>query len=576
MIEALQKRRVIRQFLNNYSEEQWKELIPDIFEIAILILHKSFNKILFNKEELKDILEDLRNSDYYKTNQPKKIDMLIKHKTEMDNKINSTQQPNKPELIQKTYTNKQHQIYPSWWHDDQENALKEEIGNQAQFDTSHKKRNKRSHKGHGTNINKSKHKRMYETTPNNSEMNSTYTNCTYTESEYSGKHNKKLVLNKLTKARSKNHYEPKNKITYKISYDKNLQPESIEQKSKDLQRSDNTGGDSNPKHSFKDRTYTPNSSRTNSYYDSYQGENYSQNKEEIPQYKERIQQQSLKQEVKQYSNNQSHISSHTQSLKESQDMVPQMMQNQRQFLGRQQIPIPHPAKNANNQNQYMSNQIEEQNIYQQFPNQRMYRQQYTPNRQHQNQQFNYNPSCHQMQEQMIEQQKIYQGVPSYLENQKIISQHSSINPQIENKQMQQQKYNIAQYKINQDNANNQIHEQNHQQIKQQVNNQIIEEQNHQPKLQMEGSVVKKQIIQYNIHNVIKNPKEERGSLTEENIEQIKNKTYEILHNNDGVSRIKEELYQKNSLQQSNGSDIRHPGEQLSMIEVNEDLRSKFR
>ena len=54
-----------------------------------------------------------------------------------------------------------------------------------------------------------------------------------------------------------------------------------EQKSKDLQRSDNTAGDSNVKQSFKDRTYTPNSSRTNSYYDSYQGENYSQNKAQI-------------------------------------------------------------------------------------------------------------------------------------------------------------------------------------------------------------------------------------------------------------------------------------------------------
>jgi hypothetical protein len=92
MIEALLKRRIIRQFLKNYSEEQWKELIPDVFEIAILTLHKSFNKILFNKEELKDILEDLRNSDYYKTNQPKKIDMLTKHNTNADNKINTTQQ----------------------------------------------------------------------------------------------------------------------------------------------------------------------------------------------------------------------------------------------------------------------------------------------------------------------------------------------------------------------------------------------------------------------------------------------------------------------------------------------------
>ena len=121
-----------------------------------------------------------------------------------------------------------------------------------------------------------------------------------------------------------------------------------------------------------------------------------------------------------------------------------MMQNQRQLLGRQQIPLPHPTKTTNTQNQYISNQIEEQNMYQQFPNQRMYRQQYTPNRQQQNQQFNYNPSYHQMQEQMMEQ-KLYQDVPSYQENQKII-QHSSINPQIENKQMQQQKYNISQYK----------------------------------------------------------------------------------------------------------------------------------
>ena len=232
-----------------------------------------------------------------------------------------------------------------------------------------------------------------------------------------------------------------------------------------------------------------------------------------------------------------------------------MMHNQRQFLGRQQIPVPHPPKNVSNQNQYIPNQVEEQNMYQQFPNQKIYRQQHTPNRQHPNQQFNYNPPLHQMQE-----QQLYQGVPSYSNNQKIISQQSSINPQIENKQMQQQKYNVSQYKINQDSANNQI----------------IHEQKYQPKLQMEGNIEKKQLMQHSIHNVIKKPKEEEGLVVEGNSEQVKHKTYEILNNNENLTRIKEELYQQNNLQQSNGSDIRQPGEQLSMIEVNEDLRSKLR
>ena len=33
MIETLLKRRTIREFLKSYSEEQWKDLIPAVFEI---------------------------------------------------------------------------------------------------------------------------------------------------------------------------------------------------------------------------------------------------------------------------------------------------------------------------------------------------------------------------------------------------------------------------------------------------------------------------------------------------------------------------------------------------------------
>ena len=58
MIDALFKRKICREFIKAYSEELWKQVIPDVFEIGVLSLEKSFNKILFSKEEFKEILDD--------------------------------------------------------------------------------------------------------------------------------------------------------------------------------------------------------------------------------------------------------------------------------------------------------------------------------------------------------------------------------------------------------------------------------------------------------------------------------------------------------------------------------------
>lgn len=59
MIEALNKRKVVREFLKSYTEELWRDIIPDVFEIGVLVLQTSYRKILFDKEELKDILSIL-------------------------------------------------------------------------------------------------------------------------------------------------------------------------------------------------------------------------------------------------------------------------------------------------------------------------------------------------------------------------------------------------------------------------------------------------------------------------------------------------------------------------------------
>lgn len=62
MIDALFKRRPARDFLRKYPTTQWKEIIPDVFEIGVLNLRNSFNTYEFSKTDLQNILLELRNS----------------------------------------------------------------------------------------------------------------------------------------------------------------------------------------------------------------------------------------------------------------------------------------------------------------------------------------------------------------------------------------------------------------------------------------------------------------------------------------------------------------------------------
>ena len=66
VVNEIFKRRPARDFLRLYPSDKWKELIPDIFEIGVLNLKNSFGTLKFSKEQIKDILLDLRN---YKPNE---------------------------------------------------------------------------------------------------------------------------------------------------------------------------------------------------------------------------------------------------------------------------------------------------------------------------------------------------------------------------------------------------------------------------------------------------------------------------------------------------------------------------
>ena len=68
-MEILCRRKICKEFLFKYTEEKYPELISKVFEIGLLTLKHSFNKLLFSMEELDAIIKDL-SGDYYLTVSP--------------------------------------------------------------------------------------------------------------------------------------------------------------------------------------------------------------------------------------------------------------------------------------------------------------------------------------------------------------------------------------------------------------------------------------------------------------------------------------------------------------------------
>ena len=164
MLEACLENKIIYNFLSLYDQSRWKKLIPSLIEIAILNLNSSFNTLIFSEDDIKNIIKDLK---------------LIQKKPMFYNitpKLKEEIIFQKPSIIWRTV------------------VLNED-------DSSQNIRYYNSWKN-------SKKKKIYQARKiKNIDMD---TNYTYD--------NNNLIRS----------YNPKEKINYAISYDKNLEPEIIE------------------------------------------------------------------------------------------------------------------------------------------------------------------------------------------------------------------------------------------------------------------------------------------------------------------------------------------------------------
>ena len=57
-MKILQRHKLCREILNKYSENLYPELVSKIFEIGLLSLKHSFNKLAFSFEKLDNIILD--------------------------------------------------------------------------------------------------------------------------------------------------------------------------------------------------------------------------------------------------------------------------------------------------------------------------------------------------------------------------------------------------------------------------------------------------------------------------------------------------------------------------------------
>ena len=111
MIEALYRRKHCRDFLRMYSEQLYKDLIPDIFEIGVLTLLNSFNKYIFTKEEINDIILDLKNKEYIQNPEIKSLQKLPLTKP-----LTFSQEEEKQfRKYDGNFSKKEDEIYPNWW-----------------------------------------------------------------------------------------------------------------------------------------------------------------------------------------------------------------------------------------------------------------------------------------------------------------------------------------------------------------------------------------------------------------------------------------------------------------------------
>ena len=85
MLELCSKNKIIFNFLKNYKQKKWNNIIPSLLEIAILNLYTSFKRFIFSEEDLSLIIENLKS----KYNSSLFIERNLKIKKKVNNNNNN-------------------------------------------------------------------------------------------------------------------------------------------------------------------------------------------------------------------------------------------------------------------------------------------------------------------------------------------------------------------------------------------------------------------------------------------------------------------------------------------------------
>ena len=118
MLDLIFRKKNCREFLKVYSEDLYRDIIPNVFEIGVLTLQNNYNKILFSKEELEEIILDIKNKENIPNINFKSLQKLTgvnqfnnNNEREIQNK--KKEERNEIKFIQK----KSNKVYPNWWWD---------------------------------------------------------------------------------------------------------------------------------------------------------------------------------------------------------------------------------------------------------------------------------------------------------------------------------------------------------------------------------------------------------------------------------------------------------------------------
>jgi hypothetical protein len=142
-MELLQRRKFCREFLNGYNEKLHPQIISRVFEIGLLTLKNTFNKLLFSKEELDEIIKSLSGKEYVDVvplPPKKKLEKLenraLKEKLSAEeNKCSLTQEEiernkniknqhlHRHYLQNPNFSNQNNEIYPFWWWNNKEEDI---------------------------------------------------------------------------------------------------------------------------------------------------------------------------------------------------------------------------------------------------------------------------------------------------------------------------------------------------------------------------------------------------------------------------------------------------------------------